>query len=266
VSVPAEGELSRRRLFSGCALGEQIHHRLIGFARFVTFVHSRAGGMTNGMAPPSPYTPLSRRFFAHDAPTLARALLGQVLVHESTVGRTAGIIVETEAYDETDPASHSAHGLTPRTAVMFGPAGHAYVYFSYGTHWCMNVVADRKGRGAAVLLRALEPLEGLSLMAERRGLDLSAPKSQLRLARGPGCLTQAMGIDAAHNGVDLYQGPLRVMRLGRRRSSLDIGVGPRIGVSKATAVPWRFFVVANPFVSQPPKDRPQRRMAQRSSQ
>lgn len=189
------------------------------------------------------WQPLPRRFFAREAPGLARALLGCLLVHDGPGGRAAGRIVETEAYDETDPASHSYRGLTPRTRVMFGPAGFLYVYFSYGVHWCANVVAGRDGYGAAVLLRALEPIAGIELMATRR--RTADPRF---LCRGPGRLAQAMGITGGDNGVDLTHGRLFVARDEATRP--EIMVGPRIGITRAADKPWRFSVAGSPFVSR----------------
>ena len=188
---------------------------------------------------------LPRAFFSGPAPEVARALLGTVLVHTSDAGTVAGRIVETEAYDQTDAASHSARGRTPRNAAMFGPGGYAYVYRSYGIHWCMNVSCGPEGHGAAVLLRALEPLEGLPLMAERRRLAEGLP---LQLCRGPGNLTQAMGIVGDHNGVDLLAGPLRLVR-GAAVGAQHVWVGPRIGITQAAEVPWRFALLDSPYVS-----------------
>lgn len=189
-------------------------------------------------------SPLSRRFFSHDPVCLARALLGRLLVHQTRAGRTVGRIVETEAYDETDPASHCYAGVTTRNAVMFGPAGHAYVYRSYGIHWCFNITAGRNGYGAAVLLRALEPVEGVELMARRRRM---APTSR-DLARGPGRLTEAMAITGDDNGVDLTRGTLTIVG---RQGPIEVAATPRIGITRATVVPWRFVVVGNRFVSGP---------------
>jgi DNA-3-methyladenine glycosylase len=188
---------------------------------------------------------LPRPFFSKPAPDVAQALLGCVLVHDTDAGTAAGRIVETEAYDQTDAASHSARGRTPRNAAMFGPGGYAYVYRSYGIHWCMNVSCGPDGFGAAVLLRALEPLEGLVLMARRRNLAEVLP---LQLCRGPGNLTQAMGIAGLHNGVDLLAGPLRLTR-GAAVEAQRVWVGPRIGITKAAEVPWRFAIGDSPYVS-----------------
>jgi DNA-3-methyladenine glycosylase len=191
---------------------------------------------------------LEKRFFNRDAPALARALLGCILVHDSREGTTAGIIVETEAYDQSDPASHSASGPTLRNRVMFGPAGLLYVYFSYGVHWCANIVAGPEGHGAAVLLRALEPTVGLEVMALRRGQPF--PSDPRLLASGPGRLTQAMGITRSHNGADLCNGgPLFVMRPSRS-GRCSVTVTARVGISKAQRTPWRFFLTGSRFVSR----------------
>jgi DNA-3-methyladenine glycosylase len=191
--------------------------------------------------------PLPRSFFTRPAPALARALLGCLLVHDTDEGRVAGRIVETEAYDQSEPASHSSHGLTARTRVMFGPAGHLYVYFSYGVHWCANVVAGRKGRGAAVLLRAVEPVLGLELMARLRGL--AAEGDPRRLASGPGRLTQALGIDGSLDGADLCAGPVFIA--GRPEGTRPrVAVTKRIGITKAADLPWRFVVEGSRFLSR----------------
>ena len=174
---------------------------------------------------------VSRALLAGDAPTVAPALLNKVLVHGECVGR----IVEVEAYREDDPASHTFRGQTSRNAVMFGPAGHLYVYFTYGMHYCANVVTGPDGIGTAVLLRAVEPLEGIDLMRRRRG-------GRRALADGPAKLCQAFAIGPEHNGADVC-----------RRSGVglyDDGtppppeplVGPRIGITKAVDVPWRWRV------------------------
>jgi DNA-3-methyladenine glycosylase len=176
---------------------------------------------------------------------VARDLLGQLLVRRLPEGLISGRIVECEAYQEDDPASHSFHGLTDRTAVMFGPAGHLYVYFSYGMHFCMNVVTGQDGEGSAVLLRAIEPLEGLEIMRARRGV------SDARiLCAGPGRLTQAFGITRAENGMDLASGADVYVEEGDGVGEDRIDAGPRIGISVATARPWRFWVNGSPFVSR----------------
>jgi DNA-3-methyladenine glycosylase len=184
---------------------------------------------------------LRRDFYERGAVDVARDLLGQVLVH----GPVAGIIVETEAYlGGDDLASHSAVGITDRTRVIFGPAGHAYVYLSYGMHDCFNIVAERPGFPGCVLIRALEPVEGLDIMRNRR----PKARSDRDLASGPGKLTQAMGITRKDTGVDMTCGDLVV--LARRAASFEIAVTPRIGITKCAELPLRFFVDGNRFVSR----------------
>lgn len=187
--------------------------------------------------------PHRRSFFARDTVVVARDLLGHLLVHDSPQGRTVGRIVETEAYrGRDDPASH-AFRMTPRSQIMAGPPGVAYVYFTYGNHFCLNVVTDREGVAGAVLLRALEPLEGIELMAARRRV-----RSPRLLASGPGRLTQAMGITRAHNGWDLTRPPLFIAH--GRPGVFVIGAGPRVGIRRATRQPWRFVIRGNPYVSR----------------
>ena len=152
-------------------------------------------------------------------------------------------MVETEAYLPDDAASHSFRGLTTRNATMFGPPGHLYVYRSYGIHWCANVVCDRDGVGAAVLLRALEPTAGLAAMRERRGVD-----DVRLLAAGPGRLTQALGIDATHDGADLL-GPPFLLRA--TETAREVVVSPRVGITRATDLPWRYTLAGSNFVSRP---------------
>lgn len=175
---------------------------------------------------------------------VARRLLSCALVHETPEGRIAGRIVETEAYlAEGDPAAHSHGGRTARNASMFGSAGRAYVYRIYGIHHCFNVVTGREGAGEAVLIRALEPLEGLELMARHRG------RSVLReLCSGPGKLVQALGITREHDGVELSHGALRVEPLELPRPR--IARGPRVGISKAKELHLRFWVQSSSFVSR----------------
>jgi DNA-3-methyladenine glycosylase len=163
----------------------------------------------------------------------------------------AGRIVECEAYEENDPASHSYRGLTDRTAVMFGPPGHLYVYFTYGMHFCMNVVTGEDGEGSAVLLRAVEPVEGIELMRERRGV------ATLReLCAGPGRLTQAYGITRADNGMDLVAGRDLFVVRGDPVPDDGVAVGPRVGISVAIERPWRFSVKDSSFVSRGPSAGP----------
>jgi DNA-3-methyladenine glycosylase len=189
--------------------------------------------------------PLSRRFYARPSPVVARELLGRLLVRRLGGGLLVARIVETEAYQEDDPASHSFSGPTARNEVMFGPAGFLYVYFTYGMHFCMNVVTGRPEEGSAVLLRAAEPLDGLAAMAKRRGV--SAPRS---LCSGPARLTQAFGVSRAENGSDLVAGDDLWIGAGRRTPDAAVRVGPRVGIRRAADVPWRFWVNASPFISR----------------
>lgn len=186
---------------------------------------------------------LKPSFYQRDSVTVARGLLGKLLVH----GDAAGIIVETEAYPGgADLASHSARGLTPRTRVIFGPPGHAYVFLVYGMYECLNLVAEPDGTAGCVLLRALEPVAGLEQMRERR--------PQVRrledLASGPGRLTLAMGVTRAHNGVDVTRGPL-VVRAPAVARAVEIAATGRIGIRQCADRPLRFLIPGNRFVSRP---------------
>lgn len=184
-------------------------------------------------------------FLAGPASTVAPRLLGCVLEHKLGGQLVRVRIVETEAYTQTDAASHSYGGRTPRTDVMFGPAGHLYVYFTYGMHYCMNIVCGRDGEGAAVLIRAVEPLEGEAVLALGR-----AGRTGLELTNGPAKLCQALGIDKSWNGHDLHQAPLR-LKIQPPLASEAIVQTTRIGISAARDVPWRFFIRDNPYVSRP---------------
>jgi DNA-3-methyladenine glycosylase len=170
---------------------------------------------------------------------MAHALIGAVLLVDGVGGR----IVETEAYDHEDAASHSFGGPTPRNAVMFGLPGHAYVYRSYGIHWCLNFVCREKGHGAGVLIRAIEPLQGLDVMRERRGLD-----DVRLLCAGPGRVGQALGITRELNGMALDKPPFQVLAAPHDVKVIE---GPRIGISKAVDVPWRFGLAGSRFFSRP---------------
>lgn len=177
---------------------------------------------------------------------MARDLLGRVLVRTLPGGdRLSARIVECEAYQEGDPASHSFRGLRPRTAVMFGPPGHLYVYRSYGVHWCMNVVTGEDGEGSAVLLRAAEPIEGVDRM--RRARRTQDPRL---LCAGPGRLTQALSITGNHNGIDLVKG--RDLNVTGRDGLPDdaVRVATRIGLTVAREQPWRFLEGGSRFVSR----------------
>ena len=193
---------------------------------------------------------LPRSFYARGPRALARALLGRVLVHDDPVaGRLAGRIIETEAYGGSDdPASHAFRGRTPRNRVMFGAPGHAYVYFTYGMHHCVNVVCGLEGRAAAVLVRALVPLLGVNVMARRRGTS-----ERSRLARGPGALARALGLERRHDGADLTAGPLWVADLPPVREGRRVNRGPRVGIRFAADRPWRYWLQDEPGVSKGPR-------------
>ncbi len=176
---------------------------------------------------------------------VAPRLLGSCLVREIDGRRLVGRIVETEAYDQYDVASHSYRGETPRTSVMFGPAGHLYVYFTYGMHYCCNVVTGRPGEGSAVLIRAVEPLAGIEVMSQaRHGLDGTA------LTNGPAKFCQAFGIDRSLNGHDLRQAPLR-LELTLPLPQTAIAQTTRIGIRQGQDAPWRFYARDSSFVSRP---------------
>ena len=183
--------------------------------------------------------PLPREFFARSVHEVAPELIGATLL----VGGVGGMIVEVEAYDQEDPASHGFRGPTKRTAVMFGPPGAAYVYRSYGIHWCLNFVCDVEGRAEAALVRALEPTHGLAAMRRRRGLD-----DVRGLCSGPGKLCQALAITNEHDGLALDQPPFEV-----RASDVEpeIAVGPRIGITRAAELPWRYGLEGSPYLSRP---------------
>ncbi len=183
----------------------------------------------------------------YDRPVLevARELIGCTVTH----GGTSGVIVETEAYHDSEPASHAFTGLTPRTATLFGPPGRAYVYRSYGIHALLNAVCEPEGVGAAVLIRALQPQRGLERMRARRGLAPDAPAREL--CSGPGKLTQALGVELSDNGADLRRGPVMIGPRPRAWRAPAIAVGRRVGITKAPELPWRFAVAGNVHVSRP---------------
>jgi DNA-3-methyladenine glycosylase len=184
-----------------------------------------------------------RRSF-YDRPVLevARDLVGCLL----TYGDCSGVIVETEAYHDSEPACHAFVGLTPRTATLFGPPGYAYVYRSYGVHALLNAVCEPRGVGAAVLIRALEPVRGIEEMRMRRGLD-----SVRDLCSGPGKLTQALGISLGENGLDLLSGSIRVTGRTAAWRDVPVAVDRRIGITKAVELPWRFCAAGSRFLSRP---------------
>ncbi len=193
-----------------------------------------------------PYSPLSRPFYRLPTLTVARELLGARLVRRLDNGsQLVGKIVETEAYiGEEDPACHAARGRTPRTAIMYGPPGYAYIYFTYGMHYCLNAVTEREGFPAAVLIRAVEPLEGLEAMREFYGRPHVS-----RLTNGPGKLCRAFGLDKSLNGADLC-GDILFIAAGEPVLEKDLAVTPRIGVRAGREYLWRFCLKNNPFVSR----------------
>ena len=180
--------------------------------------------------------------FNAPSPQVAELLIGTVLL----IDGVGGTIVETEAYDREDPASHTFSGPTPRNAAMFGPSGRSYVYRSYGIHWCLNFVCREEGHGAGVLIRALEPLQGLDLMRTRR--DVAPARDARMLCSGPGKLCQALAVNHGMNGQSLAAAPFE---LHARSAKVAVVTGPRIGISKAMEVPWRFGLAGSNYVSRP---------------
>jgi DNA-3-methyladenine glycosylase len=182
---------------------------------------------------------LNRAFFARSVHRVAPDLIGATLLFDGVGGR----IVEVEAYHHTDPAAHSFRGQTDRNAVMFGPPGYAYVYRSYGIHWCLNFVCEAEGSASAVLIRALEPMVGLGRMRRFRGIA-----EERLLCSGPGRLCQALGVTVIHNGLALDREPFQL--LARKRKP-DIAVGIRVGITKAAELPWRYGLAGSKFLSKP---------------
>ena len=187
---------------------------------------------------------LTRSFFNRSVHEVAPDLIGATLLVHGVGGR----LVEVEAYHHTEPAAHSFRGPTERNAVMFGPPGYAYVYRSYGIHWCLNFVCEPKGSAAAVLIRALEPTAGLPLMRRRRGTAV-----ERLLCSGPGRLTEALGITNRHNGFALDEPPFALFA---RQGEVEVVVGPRIGITKAAELPWRYGEKGSQFLSKPFRNEP----------
>lgn len=204
-------------------------------------LHSRAAKRTQQRVtrPQNRGSILPADFFARSVHAVAPDLIGATLLF----GGVGGVIVEVEAYHHTEPAAHSFGGMTARNAVMFGPPGFAYVYRSYGLHWCLNFVCEPESSAAAVLIRALAPTAGLSAMRRRRGLT-----DERLLCAGPGRLCQALGITGAHNGLALDHTPFE---LHARSANAAILIGPRIGITKAIDHPWRYGLEGSPFLSKP---------------
>lgn len=186
--------------------------------------------------------PLDTDFYARSVHEVARELIGCTLA----VSDAAGVIVETEAYDATDPACHAYVGRTARNEVLFGPPGRAYVYLSYGIHSLLNAVAEPDGRAAAVLIRALEPTQGIDLMRERRGVDEVS-----QLCSGPGKLTEALGVGLDLNGAELTAPPFEVLPPVGEWEAVEVMTSTRIGITKAAELPWRYCASQNRFVSRP---------------
>ena len=182
---------------------------------------------------------LPRSFFARSVHDVAPDLIGATLL----VGGVGGMIVEVEAYHYTEPAAHSFNGPTPRNRVMFGPPGFAYVYRSYGIHWCVNFVCEDEGSASAILLRAVEPTRGVGVMRARRGME-----EIHALCSGPGKLCEALGISIAHNALPLDVAPFALH--GRTRT-VDVATGTRIGITKAVDLPWRYGLAGSRFLSRP---------------
>ena len=183
--------------------------------------------------------PIVQSFFARSVHKVAPELIGATLL----VDGVGGVIVEVEAYHHTDPASHSYGGPTERNAVMFGPPGFAYVYRSYGIHWCLNFVCEKEGSASAVLIRALEPTEGLAKMRRRRGAS-----DDRNLCSGPGKLAEALAVTHAHNGLPLTTPPFALFA---HTGKPEVVTGPRIGITKAVEYPWRYGLKGSKFVSKP---------------
>ena len=188
---------------------------------------------------PKPGKLLRKAFFNRSVLKVAPDLIGTTFL----IDGVGGIIVEVEAYHHTEPAAHSYNGLTPRNAVMFGPAGFAYVYRSYGIHWCVNFVCEKAGSASAVLIRALEPTQGIPAMRRRRGLH-----DERSLCSGPGKLTEALSITHAHNGLALDVPPIA---LYAPSGKVDVVAGVRIGLTKAVELPWRYGLRDSKFLSKP---------------
>jgi DNA-3-methyladenine glycosylase len=186
-----------------------------------------------------PGKPLKRAFFGRSVHEVAPDLIGATLL----VDGVGGIIVELEAYHHTEPAAHSFRGPTPRNRVMFGPPGFAYVYRSYGIHWCINFVCEQEGSASAVLIRALQPTQGIAAMRRRRKLS-----DERALCSGPGKLTQALAITHAHNGLPLDAPPIALLARPERP---EIVAGIRIGITKAVELPWRYGLKGSKFLSKP---------------
>lgn len=194
---------------------------------------------------------LSRKFYTRDVVTVAKELLGKILVKKEDGITLSGMIVEVEAYDgETDEASHTFIGKTKRNEIMFERGGFFYVYFTYGAHFCCNIVTGMKGRGTAVLIRAVEPLEGEEIMIKNRfDRELKNGKEKFNLTNGPGKVCQAFSITKKHYGIDLTGNDIFLLDNSKLKDD-EIGISPRIGIKKSVHLPWRFFIKNNNYISR----------------
>ena len=196
------------------------------------------------------YKKLKRKFYNRTVLTVAKDLLGKILVVKTGRKVLAAKIVEVEAYHgDFDEASHTFKGKTKRNQVMFEEGGHVYVYFTYGVHYCANVVVGKKGKGIAVLIRAVEPLEGIPVMMKNRfGKKSIRDKSLFNLTSGPGKVCKALGINLSHNGIDLIGDEVFIVDQPKLKSK-EIGISSRIGITRSVDLQWRFFIIGNPFIS-----------------
>ncbi len=194
---------------------------------------------------------LSRKFYIRPVLTVAKDLLGKVLIKKDGNLIFAGRIVEVEAYDgNIDKASHSFNGKTKRNEVMFNEGGYFYVYFTYGAHFCCNVVTGKQNHGAAVLIRGIEPLQGINQMIENRfGRELKSEKEIYNLTSGPGKVCKAFGFNKEHSGLDLTNSSVFIVNQPKFKKNI-IGVSKRIGITKSVSLPWRFFEIGNPYLSR----------------
>lgn len=196
------------------------------------------------------YKKLKRKFYNRTVLTVAKDLIGKILVVKTGRKVLAAKVVEVEAYHgDFDEASHTFKGKTKRNQVMFEEGGHVYVYFTYGVHYCANVVVGKKGKGIAVLIRAVEPLEGIPVMMKNRfGKKSIRDKSLFNLTSGPGKVCEALGINLSHNGIDLIGDEVFIVDQPKLKSK-EIGISSRIGITRSVDLQWRFFIIGNPFIS-----------------
>ncbi len=193
---------------------------------------------------------LKRNFYTRDLQIVAKELLGKILVKKDGKAILSGKIVEVEAYDgDIDEASHAFTGKTERTKIMFNEGGYFYVYFTYGAHYCCNVVTGKKGRGTAVLIRAIEPVEGISLMSKNRFGNMIDEKDKIKLTNGPGKVCKAFGISKEHYGVDLTGENIFILNMPKIKDD-EIVITKRVGIKKSMDLAWRYYIKNNPYVSK----------------